>query len=100
MTVSAMVHVMPFARNLTVLVLFFQVLFGDFAEAQSRDFKEAIDEDESTEDYGYLSDSDLGDDQDEKASSPNCTAEPPLEVYEERVERGKVVKIPDVPFVT
>ena len=38
-----------------------EVLFWDFAESQSKDFKEAIDEEESTEDYGYSSDSDLED---------------------------------------
>ena len=45
-----------------------EVLFGNFAEAQSKDFnKEAIDEGESAEDYGYSSDSDLEDDDDMRA---------------------------------
>ena len=86
------------------------MLFGDFAESQSKDFKEAIDKGETTEDYGYSSDSDLEDDEDEKVPSTagsglqqsnsfgasNVTAEN----YKERVEKGKVVKIPDIAFVT
>jgi len=95
----------------------FKVLFGDFAESQLKDFKEEIDEEESTEDYGYLSDSDLEDDEDERValfkhstkSKPNPFD--PLaisgeerkiiwEEHEEHVDKGKVVKIPDIAFVT
>jgi len=81
------------------------VLFGNFAESQLKDFtKEAIDEvDESAEDYGYLSDSDLEDDEDEKVASvaiPGEDKKIPCEQHEERVEKGKVVKIPDVAYVT
>ena len=92
------------------------MLFGDFAESQSKDFSKDIDDEESTEDYGYLSDSDLEDDEDEKVSSKN-TSKPIVnpfipfgvpddderticEEHEERVEKGKVVKIPDMAFVT
>ena len=93
------------------------MLFGNFLEAQSKDFKEAIDEGETAEDYGYLSDSDLEDDEDERRTSFNQKTRPifhpfdpfvtpheerrPLsEDNEERIGEGKVVKIPDVAFVT
>ena len=95
----------------------FEVLFGNFAEAQSKDFKKEIDGDETTEDYGYLSDSDLEDDEDERSTSSNEKIRPMLHPFdpfvtpreekgplseedEERIEEGKVVKIPDVAFVT
>jgi len=97
--------------------IIFKVLFGNFAESQSKDFKEEIDEKESAEDYGYLSDSDLEDDEDEKVASSEHTAKSivhpsdsfPIsgedrkivcEEYKEHVEKGKVVKIPDMAFVT
>ena len=87
------------------------MLFGNFAESQSKDFNEAIDEEESAEDYGYLSDSDLEDSEDVKVSKPTAKSKAhPLELYgkdkivceghEESVEKGKVVKIPDMAFVT
>ncbi|KAF9785405.1 hypothetical protein BJ322DRAFT_828370 [Thelephora terrestris] len=92
---------------------FNDLLFGDFAESQSKEFEEAIDEDGSTEDYEYLSDSDLEDDEDEKIlsgmeSTPH-TLDAPASVgeekavpedYRERIEKGKVVKIPDIAFLT
>ena len=80
------------------------MLFGNFAEAQSKDFnQETIDEEESAEDYGYLSDSDLEDDDDKRVPP---VAVPPqerkisCEEHEERIERGKIVKIPDMALVT
>jgi hypothetical protein len=87
------------------------VLFGNFAESQSKDFNEVVDEEEYAEDYGYLSDSDLEDSEDEKASKPTANSKThPLDLpgkdkivcegHEERVEKGKVVKIPDMAFVT
>ena len=91
------------------------MLFGNFAESQSKDFKEEIDEEGSAEDYGYLSDSDLEDDEDENPSfkhsgksKANFFDPFPVpgedrfscEKNEERVEKGKVVKIPDIAFVT
>ena len=82
----------------------FKVLFGNFAEAQSKDFnKEAIDEEESAEDYGYLSDSDLEDDDD--MGIPPVTVPPQerkilCEEHEEHIEKGKIVKIPNMAFVT
>jgi len=94
-----------------------KVLFGNFAESQAKDFKEEIDDDESAEDYGYLSDSDLEDDEDERVALFKHTTKSkphpfdPLaisgeekkiicEEHEEHVEKGKVVKIPDMAFVT
>ena len=81
------------------------MLFGNFAESQSRDFtKEANDEEqESAEDYGYLSDSDLEDDEDGKVASVAIPGEDKkilCEDHEERVEKGKIVKIPDMAYVT
>ena len=52
-----------------------------------------------------MSDSDLEDDEHAKKTEARSVATPgkkksACEDYEERVERGKVVKIPDVAFVT
>ena len=92
-----------------------QVLFGNFSESQSKDFKEPIDEGDSAECYGYLSDSDLEDDEDEKpafkhANKSEVHSFDPFpapsegnDFYEknkEHVGKGKVVKIPDMAFVT
>ena len=92
-----------------------KVLFGNFSESQSKDFKEAVDEEEYANDYGYLSDSDLEDDEDEKLpleqiSNPKTHSFDPFptpgeeniiyEKNEEHIEKGKVVKIPDMAFVT
>ena len=96
-----------------------KVLFGNFAESQSRDFSgEEVGGEESAEDYGYLSDSDLEDDEDEKLASSKDASKPRVdpfipfgcvpgkgerilcEDYEEHVEQGKIVKIPDMAFVT
>ncbi|KAF9779143.1 hypothetical protein BJ322DRAFT_442637 [Thelephora terrestris] len=93
---------------------FDDLLFGNFAESQSTDFKEAIDEKESAEDYGYLSDSDLEEDEIvslfEPVVKPDVHPPDPFETpgeddvfCEERqecVEKGKVVKIPDIAYVT
>ena len=94
------------------------MLFGNFAESQSKDFdKETIDEEESAEDYGYLSDSDLEDDEDEKVASfkrkgklkghpfdpfaiPGEDERIFCEEHREYIGKGKVVKIPDMAFVT
>ena len=119
----------------------FKVLFGNFSESQSKDFsKEEIDDEEPAEDYGYWSDSDLEEDEDEKSVAPSSHTvksrvsslkhtgwlkiapfkhtsrskvhplDPsgvpsedkiiPCEEYEEHVEKGKIVKIPDIAFVT
>ena len=79
------------------------MLFGNFTESQPRSFEEAIDKEEIAEDYGYWSDSDLDDDEDGEAAPVAIPAESKkalCEVHEHRVEKGKVVKIPDVAFVT
>ena len=92
------------------------MLFGSFAESQLKDLSEKLDGEESAEDYGYLSDSDLEDDEDEKPSSGRRAAkskihrskspEIPSEVkiaceeHDECVGKGKIVKIPDMAFVT
>ena len=94
------------------------MLFGNFSESKPKDFsEEEIDDEESAEDYGYLSDSDLEDDGDEKTASFKRKSKPRADLfdpfgangenkrifceeYEERVKKGKVVKIPDVAFVT
>jgi hypothetical protein len=78
-----------------------------------RDFEEPIDEGDSAEDYGYLSDSDIEDDGDENVSSNEQAARPnnrPFDLsdrdrtvcegHDEPVEKGKVVKIPDMAFIT
>jgi len=96
---------------------FFGVLFGNFAESQSKDFEEPIDDEESAEGYGYLSDSDLEDDEDggvalfkgaikskfqplDPFGIPGEDRSILREEHDERVEKGKVVKIPDMAFVT
>ena len=80
------------------------MLFGNFAESQSKDFnEEPIDEQEYAEDYGYLSDSDLEDNSDVKdapVAVPTKDQEILYENHDERVEKGKIVRIPDVAFVT
>ena len=81
-----------------------EVLFGKFAESQSKDFnKEPIDEQEYAEDYGYLSDSDLEDDEDAKdapVAAPTKSQKVFCENRDECIEKGRVVKIPDMAFVT
>ena len=58
------------------------MFFGNFAESQSKVFNEAIDEEEYTEVYGYPSDSDLEDNEDDEASSFNPT-------FKSKVQRGQ-----------
>jgi hypothetical protein len=112
--VSPPPHSTPLAQSLT----FSKVLFGDFAESQSKNFsKDIIDDEESGEDYGYISDSDLEDDEDDKVASlqrkikakvhpfdpfraPGVGRKVLCEEHEEHAEKGKVVKIPDVAFLT
>ena len=91
------------------------MLFGDFTGSRSEDFKDTIDEGEFAEDYGYLSDSDLENDDDEKplfkhTSKSETHSFGPFQApaegsiswenYEEQIEKGKVAKIPDMAFVT
>jgi hypothetical protein len=95
------------------------VFFGEFSESQSKDFRGTIDEADSTEDYGYSSDSDLETDEDSAGIMDMLTSMvagtgaqqrgPPRvsggnkivrEEYDGRTMMGKVVKIPDMAFVT
>lgn len=91
-----------------------RMLLWMFAGSELEGFDEEIEEG-FAEDYGYLSDSDLEDDEDAKHSpqhtktSKNHSFDPfPISgeekfVYEKHDElagKGKVIKIPDVAFVT
>ena len=86
------------------------MLLGNIAESQSKDFsKGEVEDEESAEDYGYLSDSDLEDDEDKKVASFESRSKPLAisgedsklsEEQEEHVEKGKIVRVPDVAFVT
>ena len=87
-------------------------------ESRPKDFNEAaIDDEGSTEDYGYLSDSDLEDDKDEGIGwvgpvskwgarafglfwNPREDGKSPCEEHGDYEEKGKVVEIPDLAFVT
>ena len=98
-----------------------QVLFGAFAEAESKDFSEPVDESECAGCYGYYSDSDLEEDEDHPDSKdivnqtgpvrghpfdPFCFSltqdEPaPTDIgYNDHLEKGKVIKIQDMAFIT
>ena len=67
---STLPHTLDIAR-LRPETIVSKVPFGNFAESRSKDFdREVVNDEEPTEDYGYLSDSDLEDDEDEKAASP------------------------------
>ena len=80
------------------------MLFGNFAESQSKDFnEEPLNEQEYAEDYGYSSDSDLEDGEDVKGvpvAVSTKSEEIHCDNHDDRVERGKIVKIPDMAFVT
>ena len=97
------------------------MLFGNFVEAQSRSLIEAIDQQEFAEDYGYSSDSDIEDEEDQwsiqqcgvashstnsgvldLSGSPTTSSKDKMvcEDHDECVGQGKVVKIPDVAYVT
>ena len=90
-------------------------------ESQSRSLREAIDQQEFAEDYGYSSDSDIEDEEDEwkiqqcgvtsygigsevriLSGSPAISGEDKIayEDHDECAKQGKVVKIPDVAYVT
>ena len=100
-----------------------QVLFGTFAEAESKDFSEPIDDGAPAEDYDYYSDSDLEEDEDITNSEERPKTMDPLRghpfglfcfpfddrkstrtcgEHDERPEnlKGKVVRIQDVAFIT
>ena len=96
-----------------------RVLFGQFGEAESKDFLEPLDDTECADDYGYHSDSDL--EEDEDSVSPKearkqtgfsrgdlsdifcflpVEDEPVCGEYEECLEKGKVIRIQDMAFIT
>ena len=94
------------------------VLSRNSVEPRSKEFsKEAIGDEESTEDYGYSSDSDLEDDEDDRISplkyvcqsiihpfnlfgAPGEDRKIPCKVREEFLRGGGVIEIPDMAFVT
>jgi hypothetical protein len=86
----------------TVLI----VLFGNFSEAELRDFDDDIGSNGSAaEDYGYHSDSDLEDDEDGNdklnagpSKQSHCSVGESY--HTELINKGKIVKIPDIAFVT
>ena len=92
--------------------ILWKVLLRNLPGPQSRDLREAIEEEETAEDYGYSSDSDLEDDEEHMVSSfnqpgkkqPDPFAIPGEEktVFEDREERvdSKAIKIRDMAFVT
>ena len=91
----------------------FKVLFGDFGESKPKDFNQEAEADEvgSAEDYGYLSDSDLEDEESPRSSIIPVKSQQkrsrwfshPRKSSEEHkgnIEKGKVAKITDTAFVT
>jgi len=84
------------------------VLFGNFSEAEPKDLNDDLGDDESTEEYGYGSDSDLEDDGDKEITPPKAShnapkkdpSEPRHESYARLTNKGKIVRIHDVAFVT
>ena len=100
-------------------VIVSKVLFGGFGESQSKDFKEAINVEEYSKDYDYLSDSDLEDEDDGFRLEQGDPLKSKTQIRPftpfvipgeddkiicdeqgERIHKGKVIKIPDVAFVT
>lgn len=100
---------------------FTDLLSGTFAEAESKDFSDPIDNNGIAEDYGYHSDSDLEDADDvlipgkqpgtavlprEHPADPSTSSTrngEPLPTYrgrKERPQQGKVIKVQDIAFVT
>jgi len=103
---------------LKTIPYFNDLLFGNFSEAELKNFDGSIGRDESAaEDYGYYSDSDLGDEEDEKPRQSARTCDEPSagpfrrpqplvgenprhENLPEPANKGKIVRIPDMAFVT
>ena len=91
-----------------------EVLFGNFSEAELKDFNGGIGDDESTGEYGYYSDSDLEDDEGEMITSPKTVpmlgpsgpsyllegGRPRHENQTGLTGKGKIVRISDMAFVT
>jgi len=96
------------------------VLFGTFAESESKDFSEPLHDADYAENYGYYPDSDLEEDEDFANSKvtrqtgstrghffdPFCflpcddNPVPACGEYKESLETGKVIKIQDMAFIT
>ena len=90
------------------------MLFGTFAESESKDFSEPLGDAEYAENYGYHSDSDLEDDEDSEAPKParghpfdpfcftttDKKPTPSRREHEERLEKGKVIRIQDMALIT
>jgi len=87
------------------------------AQLKDSSSKDVIDHEEYAEDYGYSSDSDLEDDEDEKARPTKKGGKSKVHLFDfcgisgedrmisceehkEHIEQGNVVKIPDMAFVT
>ena len=98
-----------------------EVLSGEFAESEPKDFSEPVDEGEQAEDYGYYSDSDLEDDVDvenakwESKKTIRPKDNPPYPIpsatdckdlgptygeWKELSVKGTVIKIHDIAFIT
>ena len=100
-----------------------EVLSGAYLESEPKDFSEPIDEGEQAENYGYYSDSDLEDDDDDAVNAAEKTLkkaaslksnsldpirlpahdQTPAQVYGEWNEspgKGPIIKIRDVAFIT
>ena len=95
-----------------------KVLSGTFAEAESKDLSQPIDESECAEDYGYCPDSDLEDDDVVEEGKtlkktvnlrghpfdPFCfTVSEEVFVYgryEESAKKGTVIEVQDIAFIT
>ena len=93
---------------------FLKVLSGVFAEAESKDFSQSIDESECAENYGYCSDSDLEDDGDTVKRwegklrghpfDPFCflvsEKMPTYDQHKGFARKGTVIKVQDIAFIT
>ena len=97
-----------------------RVLFGTFAESELQNFSESPDKTECAESYGYCSDSDLEEEEDFTNSKetpkrtratvrghpfdplcfPLAENKPAYAEYKENLEKGKVIRIQDMAFIT
>lgn len=82
------------------------VLSGKFAESETKDFSETVDDGEFAEDYSYTSDSDLEEDWDFASPPPPPGQSQPLQSealygeYKEHVRAGNVIRVRDVASIT
>ena len=98
-----------------------EVLSGEYAESEPKDFSEPIDDDEEAKNYDYYSDSDLEDDEDtvnagktpKKAIPRKSSSLDPLRLpandkksalvhgeWKETSGKGMIIKVHDVAFIT